>query len=920
MSSYGKIIKTILLLVALSFAVCLACILTACGEQHTLTYVAAKSATCTEEGNLEYWVCADCGKIFSDEEGTQETALADVTLPAAGHDWDLTSVDWEWDGYGSATATFTCSRDTAHTDSVTATGNAVTSETLAAATCTEEGKTTHTATVTFAGQTFSDNVTETAEPLGHDWDTENIKWSWSGYESATATVACSRDPSHTQTFDATVSENVTKQPTCTEKGSVMYTALIEFDGQNYINTKTETLNSLGHVWDTQNIRWDWSPDHISVNATLYCTNDPSHTQTALATGGGITSETTKPATCDEPGVITYTATVKFFNRSYVGKTTVDVDPLGHDWNTEDIEWNWTGYGSAAATFTCRRDPSHTQTVNATMSDSVTAPSSCEVSGARRHVATVVFNGKQYTDERTETLAPLGHDWEVSWNWNDDHTAATAIFTCNNDAAHTSTQNAVITETVTEEPDCDGGTKTCTATVKYEGKEYTDVVTGVAVPAKHNYVDGVCTLCGAEQISEGLEFSLSYDNTYYELTGMGTCKDTEVYVPSEYNGLPVRSVSSYFFGADFIKKIVIPDSVTNIGMGALRNCETIEEVTVPFMGDSKKTATDPMQYTFGYIFSAYVLHDGWISVKTSYVQSVDKSNGWPTVVNPEYGMTLYLPTTLKKVTVTGGIVMHSAFRGFSMLEEIVLPKDIEYIGGYAFADCTSLRSIEIPSTVKYIHDFAFKNCRSLKSLTIPDSVQSMGTEWSGGANILSGCMGLESLTIPFVGSSLNDTLLLFGSLFGRPDNSEILDLGYYAEQKYDASGKNAPAFLPNSLKTVTVTGGNLSQYGVFYGCRFDTLIVKSKSCNAIGAYAFYTGSITSVVLPATVRQIQTHAFTDTALQYVYFEGTAEQYNITVGTAGSGNNNFTSAEKLYYSETQPTEAGNYWHYVDGLPVAW
>ena len=24
--------------------------------------------------------------------------------------------------------------------------------------------------------------------------------------------------------------------------------------------------------------------------------------------------------------------------------------------------------------------------------------------------------------------------------------------------------------------------------------------------------------------------------------------------------------------------------------------------------------------------------------------------------------------------------------------------------------------------------------------------------------------------------------------------------------------------------------------------------------------------------------------------------------------------------YYSETEPTEAGNFWHYVDGVPTVW
>lgn len=52
---------------------------------HKLTKVPAKSATCTENGNKEYYVC-DCGKWFSDSEGTKEiTDKTSVVVKATGH-------------------------------------------------------------------------------------------------------------------------------------------------------------------------------------------------------------------------------------------------------------------------------------------------------------------------------------------------------------------------------------------------------------------------------------------------------------------------------------------------------------------------------------------------------------------------------------------------------------------------------------------------------------------------------------------------------------------------------------------------------------------------------------------------------------------------------------------------------------------
>ena len=42
--------------------------------------IPAKEPTCTEEGNIAYWYCADCAKYFSDENGTKEIALEDTVL------------------------------------------------------------------------------------------------------------------------------------------------------------------------------------------------------------------------------------------------------------------------------------------------------------------------------------------------------------------------------------------------------------------------------------------------------------------------------------------------------------------------------------------------------------------------------------------------------------------------------------------------------------------------------------------------------------------------------------------------------------------------------------------------------------------------------------------------------------------------
>jgi len=46
----------------------------------------AKAATCTDPGNVAYWTCNDCGKMFLDKDCTKETSKDDVVIPAQNHD------------------------------------------------------------------------------------------------------------------------------------------------------------------------------------------------------------------------------------------------------------------------------------------------------------------------------------------------------------------------------------------------------------------------------------------------------------------------------------------------------------------------------------------------------------------------------------------------------------------------------------------------------------------------------------------------------------------------------------------------------------------------------------------------------------------------------------------------------------------
>ena len=58
-------------------------------NEHTLTKTEAKAATCTENGNKEYWTCEHCGKYFLSDDANPETATAveqsETIIPALKH-------------------------------------------------------------------------------------------------------------------------------------------------------------------------------------------------------------------------------------------------------------------------------------------------------------------------------------------------------------------------------------------------------------------------------------------------------------------------------------------------------------------------------------------------------------------------------------------------------------------------------------------------------------------------------------------------------------------------------------------------------------------------------------------------------------------------------------------------------------------
>jgi hypothetical protein len=84
-------------------------------------------------------------------------------------------------------------------------------------------------------------------------------------------------------------------------------------------------------------------------------------------------------------------------------------------------------------------------------------------------------------------------------------------------------------------------------------------------------------------------------------------------------------------------------------------------------------------------------------------------------------------------------------------------------------------------------------------------------------------------------------------------------------------------------------------------------------------------LVSIVLPKSLTKIGNAAFKScnglcSADGIVYYGGTAEEWKAFGTKIGIDNTFLTSAPRYYYSVTQPTTSGNYWHYVNDVPTKW
>ena len=165
---------------------------------------ARQNPTCTADGSASY-KCTVCPETKTE------------TLPAAGHSYGEPA--WNWNGYESASAVFTCANDASHRETVTA---AITGKVTTEATCLTDGLRTYTAAVTFAERNYTDTKTETIKAAGtHTWNDGAVTTEPTCTEKGVKTFTCTKcSETRTEDVPALGHDYVTRrtEPTCTETG------------------------------------------------------------------------------------------------------------------------------------------------------------------------------------------------------------------------------------------------------------------------------------------------------------------------------------------------------------------------------------------------------------------------------------------------------------------------------------------------------------------------------------------------------------------------------------------------------------------------------------------------------------------------------------------------------------------------------
>lgn len=214
-----------------------------------------------------------------------------------------------------------------------------------------------------------------------------------------------------------------------------------------------------------------------------------------------------------------------------------------------------------------------------------------------------------------------------------------------------------------------------------------------------------TACDEESKSSatGLLYKKYSGDDFYTVYGFVNEKDAKGNYKNLENGVldiqkvcgndKVGAISSEAFkGNDKIKKIIVPNTVTEIGKGAFDKMSNLEELTVPLIGKNLNTdaiiGSTPAQEDKAvdlertlYFWFGTEAFDGGAKITAKYNSTASET-------------TYYLPVNLKTININAKEdyeVPAYACYGNQILTTVNLT-NVSYLGEYSFYNCSNLATI------------------------------------------------------------------------------------------------------------------------------------------------------------------------------------------------------------------------------------
>ena len=510
-------------------------------------------------------------------------------------------------------------------------------------------------------------------------------------------------------------------------------------------------------------------------------------------------------------------------RDYVGVSSRNVECSNAVSSTSAATYEWSGYDSCEATFTCSTCK-QSVTERGTITNEVTIEPTCE-NGIRTYTATFNTSGldtqtkdedipgvKQHklNPESQNGICSICNSYKAGAYDSNGIMLASWDDLCNYNGYSLDVEEDF---TSTQESDC-------YEILTNQISDASILVVDSSVKRIGNFVFSDCT------------------------------KLRKVIIPFD-----VTSIGDYAFsGCSSLEAIKIPSGVTSIGSSAFRGCTNLISVNIP---NSVKSIGNNTFFDCNSLTS--------ISIPNS-VESIGD-------------LAFYGCISLTSVTIPNSVVEigSGAFRCCSRLKRVKLPNNISRIRSATFYGCTGLMEISIPDSVTIIEDLAFNSCTKLACVDVPHSVICIMEGAFNGVGLVNYYHCNSNIQASWETWGAFDVELIIDT-----DTYVCPVCDSYIAGAYDSDGniimswdyiKANYSIAPATAYTSSTYKTNISS-PYYILTNYDELantktLVVGEEITTIGAYAFYqcTG-LTKIVLPETMTKVNGYGFSDcTALEQV-----------------------------------------------------